>query len=204
MADFTATQARTASTTDRVIYNEIDAVTRAVLAAALAGELTVVVDDGTIMTNSTPTITVIGTVTNPVVGGGDELLVIAGETITLSANNDVDQIVATINDAAITGLVATKNAAQQVVIAYNPPAATWTLSVSVGTGADTIGVTVGAQTPSTPSSVSYHGVWSGQETDRKKSYEFAQVVQHFQNLGYSIMAKKNTDTGNTLKWELYW
>jgi hypothetical protein len=204
MTDLTATQARSASTTDQVIYNEIDTVTRAILVAALAGELTTVVADGTIMTDSTPTITVTGTVTNPVVGVTDESLVIAGETITLSANNDVDQIVATINDAMITGLVANKNVSQQVVIVYDPLPTAWSLIVSAGAGADTVGITVGSETPPTPSSVAYHSVWSGQETDRKKSYEYAQVVQHFQNLGYSIIAKKNTDTVNTLKWELYW
>lgn len=204
MTDFTATQARTASTTDQVIYNEIDTVTRAILTAALTGELTVVVANGTTMTQSTPTITVTGTVADPVVGVVDESLILAGNTIVLTANNDVDQIVATINDAAVTGLSATKNAAQQVVIAYTPPVATWSLMIGAGTANATVGVTAGSEAPVDPESIAYHSVWSGQETDRKKSYEFAQVVQHFQNLGYSIIAKKNTDTGNTFKWELYW
>jgi hypothetical protein len=104
MADLSATQARIISTTDLVIYNEIDTITRAVMAAALTGELTVTVSTGTTITDSTD----------------------------------------------------------------------------------------------------YFNVWSSIEDDRKKSYEFSQVVSHFQRLGYNIVAKKNAVTTNTIKWELYW
>lgn len=104
MADLTATQARVISTSDLVIYNEIDTVTRAIMAAALTGALTVTVATGTTITDSTV----------------------------------------------------------------------------------------------------YYDVWTNQSDDRKKSYEFGQVVQHFQNLGYNIVAKKNTITTNTLQWVIYW
>jgi hypothetical protein len=31
------------------------------------------------------------------------------------------------------------------------------------------------------------------------------VVNHFQNFGYSILAKKNTDSSTeVIKWEIYW
>jgi hypothetical protein len=104
MADLTASQARTISTTDQVIYNEVDTITRAILVASLAGGLSTTVDSGTTITDS----------------------------------------------------------------------------------------------------VDYYNVWSNQADDRKKSYEYGQVIAHFQRLGYNIVAKKNTVTENTLKWELYW
>lgn len=202
--DLTATQARTVSTTDLVIYNEIDTITRAIYAAGLAGDLSTSVNDGTTMTESTPTITVTGTVADPVVGGAGEALTLAGGTVSLPANSDVDQIVAAINDEAITGLTASKNASSQVVLTYEPPMATWSLVISGDSGNTTIGITTGTVPATDPESVTYYNVWIGQTEDRKKSYEFAQVINHFQGLGYNIVAKQNTTTTNTFYWEIYW
>lgn len=202
--DLSATQARTVSTTDLVIYNEIDSIYRGVMAAALAGNLEVSVSDGTVMTESTPTITVVGTELDPTVGGAGESLTINDVSITLPATSDVDQIVAAINDAAVAGLTASKNSTQQVVLTYEPAPATWSLNIGADSGNATVGFTAGVVSADTPDSVEYYNVWTGTTDDRKKSYEFAQVVNHFQNLGYSIVAKKNTTTGNTFYWEIYW
>jgi hypothetical protein len=207
MADITATQARTVSTTDQVIYNEIDTITRAILTASLAGNLTVVVDDGTTMTQSTPAITVTSTGTTTFTA--TETIIIAGATITLGDGvNDgtgVEQAVADINNAAVTGLTATQSGTQ-IVLSYQPPQATWTLILAEGNGsalAD-LGFTASTVLATDPESVDYYNVWTSQATDRKKTYEYGQVVAHFQGIGYNIVPKKNIVTENTLKWELYW
>ncbi len=206
--DLTATQARTVSTTDLVIYNEIDTISRAIMAAALTGELSTTVDDGTTMTESTPTITVTSS------GAGaftpSETIVLAGSTITLGDGSgdgtNVYQATADINAADITGLTATTDGSE-ITLSYEPPQATWGITLAEGSGsalAD-LGFTAGSESPATPESVDYYSVWSGVTEDRKKSYELAQVVNHFQNLGYNILAKKNTTTASSvIKWEIYW
>lgn len=202
--ELTSTQARAVSTTDLVIYNEVDTIARQIMEAALAGDLNTTVDDGTTMTESTPTVTVTGTVVNPVVGGVNEVLTLATETVTLLANADVDQIVAAINDAAIAGLTATKNSSGQVVLAYDPPMSNWSLTIDAASGNATVGFTASTYAATTPTSVDYYGVWNGTVVDRKKSYAYGQVINHFQGLGYSIIAKQNTVTANTILWEIYW
>jgi hypothetical protein len=198
-----AQQARNVSNTDMVIYNEVDAISRAIYAAAIAGNLDATVNDGTTMTESTPTITVTGTVSNPAVHGGSESLTLAGESVTLPHNGDVDQIIAAINDANITGLVATKNSNTQIVLTYQPPQTAWTFTIGTDTGNATCGFTADIIAATDPDSVVYYNVWSGTAEDRKKSYEYSQVISYFQDLGYNILAKKNTITENTFYWEIY-
>lgn len=204
MADLTASQARIISTSDQTIYNEIDAIMRATMTAALAGELNVSIDDGTAMTESTPTITVLGTVADPVIGIADETITLAGQTITLFGLYDVNQIVAAINDASIPGMVASKNANQQIMLTYNTPQDAWSLAIGAGTGNISIGLTESNITADEPASVSHYNVWSGQEENRKRSFEYTQVVTHMQDLGFNILAKKNITTNKTFTWEIYW
>ena len=205
----TSTQARTVSVTDMVIYNEIDTINRAIITAALAGDLNTSVNDNTTMTESTPTITVTGSVANPTFTPGDQIQ-LAGQAIALGVDpNDgtgLDQIVADINNANISGLTASANDSNQLVLTYDPPQGSWSLAIGAGTGTANvdIGLTTGTVTATDPASVEYYSVWTGTAEDRKKSYEFAQVVNYFQNLGYNILAKKNTTTGNTFYWEIYW
>jgi hypothetical protein len=206
--DLTSTQARTASTTDQVIYNEIDTITRAVIVAALAGELTTEVADGTTMTECTPIITVTS------VGAGafiaTETIIIAGETITLgdgaTDGTGIDQAIADINNTAITGLVASR-LGNEIVLTYIAPLSAWNLVLVEGSGTAlaNLGFTAGTTAATTPTSVDYYSMWSGLTADRKKLYEYTQVIHHFQGLGYSIITKQNTDSAQvTFKWEIYW
>lgn len=202
--ELSAAQARTVSTGDLIVYNEIDYISRQIYAAALNGDLQTTIDDGTTMTDSTPTITVTGTVSNPVVGAAPESLTINGEGISLPADDDVDQIVAAINDAAIAGLTASKNEDSQIVLTYEPTQTNWALAIDGDSANPTVGFTTGSYAATPPASVDYYNVWSNLETDRKLSYHMTQVINHFQNLGFSILQKKNTETSNTFKWEVYW
>lgn len=205
--DLTSTQARTVSITDLVIYNEIDFIHRAVMTDALLGEISVIVNDGTTMTESTPAITVTGSGFGPFTPS--ETIILAGTTITLGdGGNDgtgVEQAIADINNASVTGLVATQSGTE-IVLTYQPLQTAWTFTLAEGSGTALvdIGFTVETATPADPESVSYYNMWTGTIDDRKKSYEFERVVNHFQGLGYSIIAKVNTDTTNTFFWEVYW
>ena len=206
--NLTSTQARNASITDQVIYNEIDTITRAIVTAGLAGNLSTTVDDGTTMTESTPTITVTSVGASAFVA--NHTIVIAGETITLgdaaTDGTGIEQAIADINNAAIAGLVASQQGTE-IVLTYAPPKATWSLTLAEGTGtalAD-LGFTSEVTAAITPESVAYYNMWIGQNADRKKSYEYTQVIQHFQSLGYSILAKQHTGNAQlTFKWEVYW
>jgi hypothetical protein len=205
--DLTSTQARAVSLTDLVIYDEIDFIHRAVMTDALLGEISVQVLDGTTMTESTPAITVTSS------GAGaftpSETIILAGTTITLgdggTDGTGVEQAIADINNASVTGLTASQSGSE-IVLTYQPLQTAWTLTLAEGSGTALIdlGFTVESVTAVTPESVSYYNMWTGTIDDRKKSYEFERVVTHFQGLGYSIIAKLNTSTTNTFFWEIYW
>lgn len=200
-----ASQARTVSTTDLIVYNEIDAISREIVAQALLGNLQATISDGTLMTESTPEIVVTGTVSDPAVGGVGEALTIAGQSITLDANEDVDQIIASINDVGIEGLVASKNATSNIVLTYQPSQASWTFVIGADSGNATIGITDGTADPAAdPASRDYYDVWTNLEDDRKLSLHMTQVINYFQGLGYNIVQKLNVATGNTFQWEVYW
>lgn len=200
----TASQARTVALTDLIVHNEVDYIERQIFAAGLNGDLNVTVDDGTTMTESTPTITVTGTELNPTVTGANTVI-LAGETVILGTTGlSLNAVIADINDAAIAGVTASKNATDQLVITYEPAETGWSLVVGAGTANAELGLTAGTETPSTPASVSYYNAWTGDIVDRKLSTQMAQVVNHFQGEGFNIMQKKNTNTSNTFYWELFW
>lgn len=202
---FSASQARTVSMTSLIVYNEIDAISRAIIAAALNDTLQVTIDNGTLMTESTPSIEVIGSVVNPVVGGTGEALTINGSGVTLNPNEDVDQIIASINDRNIGGLVASKGSSSNVVLTYEPLMSEWSLVIGADSGNATVGFTDGTFTPATnPTSMDYYNVWANQVDNRQLSLHMTQVINHFQGLGYNILQKTNIVTGNTFQWEVYW
>ena len=203
----TSIQARSLSVSNLIIYNEIDRITRAIYTASLAGNLSAVVDDGTIMTDSTPTITVTSSGAGAFTPGATATF--AGTTVTFGGGSTdgtgIDQAVADINAANIVGLSAAVSGSE-IVLTFNPLQTAWSLALGAGSGAlAELGFTAGTVSASDPESVNYHAVWSGATPDRKKSYEFGQVINHFLDLGYNIMLKKNINTAKPLfKWEIYW
>lgn len=205
----TAPQARCISVSDLVIYNEIDTISRAIMTAALAGELQTTVDDNTTMTESTPTVSVTGTISGGTVTHLNTVI-IDGTTVTIGATHPdhphaFDYVALEINEANITGITASVNDSGQLVITKETTQSNWSLSIGAGTANAELGLTENTYTATNPESTEYYSVWSGVTEDRKKSYEITQVVNHFQNLGYSILAKKNTTTPTSvIKWEVYW
>ena len=198
------TEARLLARADVTIFNETQALMKQVITDAGNGLYETTVDDGTEMTESTPTITITGSVANPTITPGDAVI-LGGQTILLGGTgSNLNSVIADINDyQGLPGLVASKNAAKNLVINYTAPAATtWTFVVGAGTGtanAD-LGLTAATTTATNPTSVDYYNCWQGNVNSREKTDQMTQVILYFQQLGYTIERLKNTNTGKTLKW----
>jgi len=200
----TATQAKTVAYTDLIVHDEVDEITRQIIAAGLNGAYTVTISDGTTMTESTPTITITGTVANPTVTD-TYTVILAGQTVVLGTTGlNLNSVIADINDAAITGVVASKNASNNLVITYTTTASSWSIIIGAGTANTELGLTATTLTATDPDSVAYYTTWAGTDDDRKRAYNMAEVKSHFQDLGYNIVQKINANTTNTLEWQVYW
>ena len=199
------TQARSHARSQLNIFDEVNTIMRKVIVASDAGDYSVTVDDGTTMTESTPTTTVTGTVSNPTITG-TPTLIIAGVTITLgTSGTNLNAIIADINDAGVTGLAASKDAGNNLVLVYtHPQQASWSVEIGSGTANADLGLSASTLTPTTPSSVTYNTVHTGAVTDRKSDDEMTQVRLYFTNLGYNIQQQTNAATGKTFKWVIYW
>ena len=195
------TSARTIARADLTIFNETQALMKQVITDSGNGLYQTTITDGTTMTESTPTITITGTAANPTIVG-TPTLIIAGSTITLGTTGlNLNSVIADINDAGVSGLVASKNAANNLVLTYTAPAATtWTVVIGAGTANTPLGLTAQTYSASNPDSVAYYNVWSGTVADRAKSDQMNQVVKYFENLGYAIERLKNTTTNKNFKW----
>lgn len=194
-------EARSIARNDLTIFNEVNALMLAVIQDATSGLYSSVIADGTTMTESTPTITLVGSVANPTITG-TPTFVIAGTTVTLgTTGTNLNSVIADINDAGVSGVVASKNSSNNLVITYTAPAATtWSITVGSGTANTSLGFTAGTTLATTPSSVEYYNVWQGTTTDRAKQDQMDQVISYFRNLGYTIERQINTTTGKTFKW----
>lgn len=197
------TQARTIARADLTIFNETQALMKQVITDAGNGLYATTVTDGTTMTESTPNITITGSVVNPTITG-TPTVILGGVTITLGTSGlSLNAVIADINDAAISGLVASKNAAKNLVLTYTAPAATtWTFVIGAGTANAALGLTATTSTATNPDSVSYFTCWQGSTQDSAKTDQMNQVELYFKNLGYTITRLKNATTNKTFKWQI--
>ena len=195
------TEARTIARADLTIFNETQSLMKQVITDAGNGLYETTITDGTTMTESTPTITITGSAANPTITG-TPTVIIAGQTITLgTTGTNLNSVIADINDAGVTGLVASKNAANNLVLSYTLAQATsFTVVLGAGTANTALGLTAQTYTATNPDSVAYFNCWQGTVSDRVKTDQMNQVIQYFQNLGYTIERLKNTSTNKTLKW----
>jgi len=196
------TEARAIARADLTIFNETQALMKQVITDAGNGLYETTISDGTTMTESTPVITITGSVSNPTVTPGNTII-IAGNTILLGGTGtNLNSIIADINDyQGVAGLVASKNASNRLVLSYTAPASTtWSVTVGAGTANTELGLSAGTTNAINPESVSYHSVWQGNATDKPKTDQMNQVIQYFQNLGYTIDRLINTTTNKTFKW----
>jgi len=193
-------EARATARNDLTIFNEVQALMKQVITDAGNGLYQTTISDATTMTESTPSVTVIGA-SDPTITG-TPTLIIAGHTTTLgSTGTNLNSIIADINDASISGLVASKNTNNNLILTYQAPASTtWSVEVGSGTANTELGLTSGITYATDPSSVSYNSVWQGNVADRAKTDQMNQVELYFKNLGYSIDRVTNSVTGKTFKW----
>lgn len=195
-------EARAKARQDLTIFREINYIMEEILKDAANGLYQTVVDDGTAMTESTPDVTVTGTIANPTITG-TPTLELNGTTITLgTTGTNLNSIIADINDAGLTGIVASKSATDHLVITYTTlQSTTWELTVGTGTANADLGLTTGdVITATNPDSVSFYTVWEGSTSDRAKTDQMQQVVKYFENLGYSVDQQINTTTNKTFRW----
>ena len=197
------TEARIHGRNNLTIFDEVHDIMRKVIVASDAGSYDLTITDTT-MTLATPTSQVTGTVSNPTITG-TPTVIIAGATITLgTSGTTLNAVIADINDAGVTGLVASKDASNNLVLSYTHSPSNWSLAIGAGTANTALGLTQTTVSPTNPVSVDYYNVWTGGLTNRKYDDEMTQVIKYFQNLGYNIVQQKNTLTNSTFKWKLFW
>lgn len=200
----TSTEARSHARAELNIFDEITALMRKVIVASDNGDYEVSVDNGTLMTTSTVIVSVVGTFIEPIVTEGSTLI-INNNTIVLGASGTgINGIVSDINDANIPGVIASKNGTNQLVIEYASNQNNWSMSIGDGTANSAVGLSPGTQQAVQPDSVNYYLVWSGATVDRKIDDEINRVQKYFTDLGYIITPTKNSSTGNTMVWNIYW
>ena len=195
-------EARAKARQDLTIFREINYIMEQILTDAGNGLYQTVIDDGTAMTESTPTVTTTGTVANPTITG-TPTIELNGTSVTLgTSGTNLNSIIADINDAGLTGIVASKSATDHLVITYTTlQSTTWQLAIGAGTANTDLGLTDNSTVTATnPDSVSYYTVWEGSSSDRAKTDQMQQVVKYFENLGYSVDQQINTTTNKTFRW----
>ena len=152
-----------------------------------------------------PDVVVIGTNANPVIAG-TPTVILGGTTITLGTTGlSLNAVIADINDAAITGLVASKDISDNLVLTYTATAAaTWSFTIGAGTANGALGLSDGTFDAPDPSSTSYFSAWQGNVDDEAKRDQMNEVKKYFTNLGYTTERVTNTLTGRTFKWQITW
>jgi hypothetical protein len=193
-------EARSMARADLTIFNEVNAIMKQIITDAGNGLYETTVSDGTTMTESTPQISITGSVSNPTITG-TPTLIIAGSTITLgTSGTNLNSITADVNDAIIPGLVAGKDNVNFRVFYTAPASTAWQVTIGAGTANTDLGLTAGTTSATNPSSVDYFSVWQGVTNDRAKTDQMNQVISYFENLGYTISRLTNTATNKTFKW----
>ena len=186
-----------------VILQEVRAIEEAILTAVSNSLLNATVSDGTIMTMSTPAISVTVTVNNPTTTA-NHTIVLNSTTVTASSTS-INSIVDDINTLAITGITASKTAvAGALKISSDNNNFTLTLAAGTGTLWGDLGLTA-AVTNATAVSKTYCQVWQNTATNTTYKQQMSEVIQYFTDKGYTIVRQKNADTTNTtFKWYVTW
>jgi hypothetical protein len=199
-----AAQARAKSSQDMIVFNECTSIMNSIITTSASGVYETYIDDGTTMTESTPSTTKIGTANNPTVSVGDTFI-INGSTVTLgTSGTNLNSIIADINDASITGVTASKDAGYLVLNIVLPASTTWSYEIGSGTANAALGFSDGIYVPPTPTSTTYFTSWQGSISDRALDNQMNAVIKHFSNLGYKVNRLTNSATGKTFRWHVYW
>ena len=186
-----------------VILKEVRAIEEAILTAVSNSLLNATVSDGTIMTMSTPSIVVTGTVNAPTTTAADTFT-INGTTVTASGTT-LNSLVDDINTLALAGITASKSAVSgAIVITSDNNNFALTIATGTGTILSDIGITAGV-TNATDVSKTYYNVWQASASNTTYTQQMAEVIKNFVDLGYTVTRQKNAATSNaTFKWYVTW
>lgn len=199
----TSQQATQNKRNDLVILDEQYAIMKEIITQSQNGVCNFTIDDGTTMTESTPTITITGTQANPTIVAANTVILGSSTVVLGTSGTNLNAVIADINDANISGVVASKSANNELVITYTTPAATtWTFDIGAGTANAALGLTNQTYTATDPSSVNYFNVWQGNTTDKCDADDMKAVITYFENLGYVIERQTNNSTSKTFKWRI--
>ena len=199
-----STEARTHARANLNIFDECVALMRAIIEASDNGHYEITVSNGTPMTTSTPSVSFTGTVSNPTITVGDTIILDNNTFVLGSSGTNLNAIISDINDAQISGITATKNTQNQLVINVKLSSSSWSSTMGSGTANTAIGLSPGSSSATAPSSTVYYDVWSGAVTSRKYEDEITRVRRYLENLGYTVVITKNNQTGRTFSWNIYW
>ena len=194
-------EARATARNDLTIFNEVQALMKQIITDAGNGLYQTTITDGTTMTESTPDIVITGSGVNPTITG-TPTVILNGVTVTLgTTGTNLNSIIADINDANLSGIVASKTVGKNLVLTYTAiSAATWNFVVGAGTANTDLGLTAASTEATNPTSISYFNCWQGTISDRSKTDQMNQVDLYFKNLGYTIERVTNSVTSKTFKW----
>ena len=125
-------------------------------------------------------------------------LVINGSSVTLgTTGTNLNAIIADVNDAAITGVTASKTAAGNFVLTIViQPSTAWQYIIGAGTANNNVGITAGTFTPPNPSSTTYWHTWMGTATNRGYKTANGLLIKYFRDLGYRIERSTNLNKPN--------
>ena len=195
----TAAEAQSQVKTSLTVLKEVHAIEQAIVTAADVDTLEATVSDDTTMTDSTPEIVISATTAGPAVTVAHELIIDL-VTVTFSGTT-LNSVMNDINDANITGIVASKSANKLVITKTG-----FSVAIAGGTGNALVnlGLTAGT-TAATPASLTYYTVWQAVSTNTAFTSQMDAVIKHFTDLSYTILRQKNSATNNTtFKWYVTW
>lgn len=197
-----ASSARLQSSNTIIIYNEISEIFKKILAEIHNGEYEAIVKN-TYMTESTPKITITGTIENPTILPNDTININGTNIILGITGTNLNSIIADINDTNISGLIASKNE-NKLVIEYTVQENNWQLNIGAGSANAVLGLASQIYVPENPDSVDYYSVWTEVSNNRKLKSEMDMIIKYFESLGYTIYRKTNINTANTFEWVIQW
>lgn len=198
-----ATQARSKSAQDLTIYQESYHIMNDIILASAEGKFEVVVSNKSTMTGSQAAHRVVGTQQNPVIAPNATIIINSTTIVLGTSGTNLNAIIADINDAGLTGVVASKQD-QKLVIDITLPQDNWTYDIGAGTANSDLGIIADAGSALAPSGVSYFDVWQGTQTNRALQNQMESVVRYFESLGYKIQRRSNITSGKTFDWYVFW
>lgn len=196
--------ARLQARQDLLVFEEITAISRAIIVAMNEGEYQVEIADGTSMTESTPTITITGSVTDPTVTL-NSVININGDLIDVGVSGtNLAAIIYDINNSGLDNLTAGKTSDNRLQLVYTCIPSDWTMFIGASDQNASLGLNPITYTAATPQSVAYFQVWQEISDDRKIAHQLNTVIKHFESLGYVVDILENAQSQNTFKWTIYW